>query len=159
MSGSSTEWAWLGSCDYTTPLWSLSSRTALKHALCYSRTKGSLRHFMSCQHRILGVHWYDLVPNTVITQRPWLWQRTVLLNDVVCKIECGQRHSEHFARTVYLAQFAKDVWRSSHTFDVFLKLLQLTLPWSWSWTHAQAIHLDAISRRHWTHRLQSVEYC
>ena len=24
---------------------------------------------MSCQHRILGVRWYDFVPNTVIAQR------------------------------------------------------------------------------------------
>jgi len=51
------------------------------------------------------------------------------------------RHRSAQARTVYSAQFAGYVWRSSDTFDVFLKLLQLTLPWRWSSTHAQAVHL------------------
>jgi len=30
--------------------------------------------------------------------RPWLRQRTVLPNDVMSKIECGQLHSELFGR-------------------------------------------------------------
>ena len=112
---------------------------------------------MSSHRHILGVRWYNYIPNTVIAQRTW-------------------GHNSLGPTQPNSQETSGDIW-TVDTFDVFLKLLQLTLPWSRSSTHTQAVHLtmehhggdlavshdtpgcDNYRRRHWTHRWQPVDYC
>ena len=131
-------------------LWSLSSRTALKRGLCYNPTKGGLRHFVSCQSRILGVRWYDFVPNTVIAQhRPG--QSTQLnLQDT-----SGDLRTHSTSSWNYCSSHCPEDGRR-HTLR----------PYTWQrnsmevTSRAATAHLDATARRrHWTQRWQSVEYC